>query len=88
MSLRLEDIDKKEVINYSDGLKLGHLGEAEFLIDCNTGKIKSLLLPEKKPGINLGALTQTNKSTIEIPWESVIKIGVDMVIVDIKNQKA
>ncbi|UMZ73421.1 YlmC/YmxH family sporulation protein [Natranaerofaba carboxydovora] len=76
--MKFDNLSKKEIINYKDGLKLGHLGEAELLIDHNTGKIKALILPEKKLSIN-------KKNNHEIPWDSVVKVGVDMVIVDLNS---
>lgn len=86
--MNLDELSKKEVINYNDGIKLGHLGEAELLIDCNTGEIKALLLPEKKGPLSFSSLAPGEKSTREIPWGCVVKVGVDMVIVDLKENKA
>lgn len=76
--MKFENLSKKEIINYQDGLKLGHLSEAELLIDHHTGKIEALRIPEKKLSLN-------KQSTKEIPWKSVVKIGVDMVIVDLNS---
>ncbi len=78
MKIKLQHLSKKEIINYHDGLKLGHFSEVELLIDHNTGKIKAFKMPERRLSLN-------KKSVTEIPWESVKKIGIDLIIVDVET---
>lgn len=74
--MRLSDIGYKEIINLSTGSRHGQLSSAELLFDENSGKINAILVP----GLH-GKFTFTpNKDFIQLPWESIIKIGEDIII--------
>lgn len=63
-----------EVIDTSTGAKLGYIKDLK--IDCNEYKIISIILPDQK-------VSWFGKSEgIEIPWEKVTKIGIDVVLID------
>ncbi len=78
----LSELEGKEIINLYDGTRLGTLGNAEVLFDPDTGTIKALLLPGFQ-----GFLKFQNKDDITIPWESISKVGADMMLVDLHPQK-
>ena len=63
-----------EVIDVNSGAKIGLI--KDFKIDTDEYKIVSLIIPYSK--ISLFA----KNNYIEIPWEKVIKIGVDVILVD------
>ena len=63
-----------EVIDINSGGKIGYI--KDFKIDCEAFKIVSIIIPSLK-------LTWFNKNNfIEIPWDRVTKVGVDVILVD------
>jgi len=63
-----------EVIDVNTGAKIGFIKDLK--IDCDGFRIVSIIIPAFK-------LTWFNKTNfIEIPWERVKKVGVDVILVD------
>lgn len=81
ISMRLSEIGGKEIVNLHDGSSLGLISESDLLINKRTGRIHSLLIPEKKGIFSLFS----DNSLIEIPWGSIKKIGNDMIIIDLED---
>ncbi|HLS20365.1 MAG TPA: YlmC/YmxH family sporulation protein [Bacillota bacterium] len=75
--MRYKDISGKEVVHISKGARLGTLGHIDLNIDQTTGQIKSLIIPD----YNWFGLKK-NDEEMEIPWQSIKKIGEDMILVD------
>ena len=71
--MKLSEISSKDVINDEDGVKLGKIVDAE--IDVATGKI-----------VNVTIYRGFKFFNVQIPWNKIIKIGNDVVIVE-NNQK-
>lgn len=70
----INNLKMMEVIEINTGVKLGYI--KDFIIDCKNYKVKSIILPSQK-------LSWFNKDNfIELPWEKVRKIGVDVVLVE------
>lgn len=67
-------IRSMEVIDISTGSKLGCA--RDFKVDVENKRITSIFLP----GMNKGWFSK--EDDIEIPWEKVVKIGVDVLLVD------
>lgn len=65
----------KDVINISDGKRLGNIGDIE--IDIDTGKICSIII--SKQARRLGIFGKDVE--IIVPWEEVMKIGEDVILV-------
>ncbi len=78
--MRLFELGQKEIVNLNNGGRLGLIADSDFLIDEETGKIISLLVPEKRLGLRFLGL-DTNGT--EIPWNTIRKIGFDMVIIEL-----
>ncbi|NLM44669.1 MAG: YlmC/YmxH family sporulation protein [Clostridiales bacterium] len=76
--MRLSKLYGKEIVTLPDCERLGYLGDCDMLIDDETGKIKSLIIPESKGFFSLFI----DKRYLEIPWERIKKIGNDMIIID------
>ncbi len=74
--MRIYDFRQKEVINLADGTRLGYVFDAE--IDKETGRVKALIIPGQ--GKMLGLFGKDNEYSI--PWESIKKIGDDIVLID------
>lgn len=70
----LNHIRSMEVIDVNMGAKLGYIKDLK--VDCDNCQIISILMPEEK-------VSWFGKSTMkEIPWEDVVKIGVDVILVN------
>lgn len=79
--MKLSDLGIKEVVNLNTGARLGVLADSDLLIDEENGKILSLIVPDKRLTFKLFG---TEKNAMEIPWESIRKIGHDMIIVEME----
>ena len=66
---------QKEVINISDGKRLGFVCDVGF--DLEEGQIQSLIVPGES---RMGLFGKSQD--IIIPWDSIRKIGNDIVLVD------
>ena len=67
-------IRSMEVVDVSTGSKLGYV--RDYKVDLSRNKVVSIFLPAASKG------WFSREDDIEIPWEKVIKIGVDVLIVD------
>jgi YlmC/YmxH family sporulation protein len=63
-----------EVIDITTGSKLGYIKDIK--VDCDKCKIESLIIPIQKVS------WFSKEDSVEIPWEKVQKIGVDVILVD------
>lgn len=63
-----------EVIDISTGSKLGYV--KDFKVDINEQKVISLTLPSPNKS------WFGKEDDIEVPWEKVIKLGVDVLLID------
>ncbi|QNO16474.1 YlmC/YmxH family sporulation protein [Alkalicella caledoniensis] len=81
--MRFSDLENKEIINFSDGKKLGLVGNCDLSIDLSTGKILEIIIPEKD-GFWDGFMGKSR--TLTISWNSIKKIGQDTLIVDIDSE--
>lgn len=80
--VRIYDIKQKEVINSSDGIRLGFISDIE--VDMKEGKILKVFVPG--PAKILGMFGGQKEYTI--PWSDIKKIGEDIILVDIDVDKA
>lgn len=78
--MRLSELGQKEIVNLNNGERLGLISDADILFDKETGEIISLLASEKKAAFKLLGIEGLER---EIPWESIRKIGYDMIIVEL-----
>lgn len=72
----LSEIGDKEIIDLTKGSRHGSLGDAEMLFDERSGAIKALLVPNFIEKSRFGGY----KEQLQLPWESIIKIGEDLII--------
>lgn len=80
--MRLSEFIGKKIINLSDGDILGTVGDSDLMINAEDGTIQSLLIPYRG-GNRL--LTRGEKKEIAIPWESIRKIGAEVLVVEIND---
>ena len=70
----INNLRQMEIIDINSGLKLGYI--KDFKVDCDDYRIIAILLPTQKS-------SWFNKNnSVEIPWEKIKKIGVDVILVD------
>ncbi|QZY56803.1 YlmC/YmxH family sporulation protein [Crassaminicella profunda] len=81
--MRLSKLGGKEIVNLSDGGRLGILAESDLLIDERNGKIRAVLVPAFR---NQFSIFQ-DKNFVEIPWNCVRKIGNDMIIIELEEEQ-
>ena len=75
----MSELQTKEMIDIATGKKIG--GIVDVVVDSK-GQINKLLLDRRfgKRIIN------NNKDDIEVTWSHIIKIGDDIILVDLKNK--
>ena len=71
------DFKHKEVINITDGRRLGFV--EDVCADLDTGKITHIIVPGSNKLINI--FSQNNN--VVIPWQKVKCIGDDLILVEI-----
>lgn len=79
MHLRASELRAKEVINVADGRRLGHLYDLD--VDPQTGRIRAIILP----GGGRGLWFWSRERDLEIAWGDIVKIGVDVILVDLPS---
>lgn len=76
MLSKISELQERQIINIADGKCLGSIKDIE--LDWEKGVIKSLVLPQNS---SFWGLLQ-NKDELLIPWEQVVRIGIDVILVD------
>ena len=72
------DFKHKEVVNITDGKRLGYV--QDVCADFQTGRITSIIVPG---GNNKFLSLFSNNNDIIIPWEHIHCIGEDLILVEI-----
>ncbi len=80
--VKISEFQIKDVVNVSDGKKLGNIGDIE--INLTTGKIEAVIVSGN--GKVLGFFGR--EEDIIIPWKNIIKIGQDVILVRYKLMEA
>lgn len=71
------ELRSKEVINVTDGKKLGHI--IDIVFDLPSGRVKGLVVPICTGGFSLFKPTQQ----AFIPFNQICKIGDDTILVEV-----
>ncbi|WP_071459369.1 YlmC/YmxH family sporulation protein [Bacillus massilinigeriensis] len=79
--IKVSEFQVKDVVSVSDGRKLGNI--EDFEININTGKIEALVIGGA--GKVLGFFGKEDE--IVIAWEQVLKIGEDVILVRVHQDK-
>lgn len=74
---KLSELRDRDVINIADGRRLGYIGDID--VDPASGKVRSFICPGSG---RLFGLFGGGKDQI-IQWNQVIKIGPDVILVDL-----
>ena len=78
--MRYSELKQKEVINICDGRKLGCVVDLE--IEPNSGSIQAIVVPSS---FNLGAVFRGEPTGVVIPWNAVVKLGDDAILVEMER---
>ena len=71
------ELKRREVINGSDGRRMGHI--IDMIFSVGDGKIKGIILPYGKRGL-FG-----KSQDLFVPWQCIQKIGEDVILVEIHD---
>lgn len=76
MSAKISDLQERQIVNIADGKCLGNIKDIE--LNVLDGTIQALVLP------NTGGFWSMlqNQGELLIPWQKVIRLGVDVVLID------
>jgi YlmC/YmxH family sporulation protein len=77
--LKVSEFQIKDVVNVSDGKRLGNIDDIEINLD--TGKIESVIIGGV--GRVLGFFGKDEE--VVIPWQNILKIGEDVILVRFKG---
>ena len=76
--MRLSELQTKDIINVFDGKKVGNIIDAK--IDGKDGKMMKLIVEPNK----MFRKIFSSKDEIEIVWEQIVKIGDDVILINIE----
>ena len=76
MIYKFSDLKMKEVIHITDGERIGFVSDIE--VDFDSGKIISLIVPGAYRGLGFFG----KEEDVVINWQSIKKIGDDLIIID------
>jgi len=74
--IRVSELRNRDVVNVNDGRRLGIITDLDM--DLDKGRVKSIIVPA--PGGVWGKFA--GGKDFVVPWEKIVKIGVDTILVD------
>ncbi|NLM04590.1 MAG: YlmC/YmxH family sporulation protein [Clostridiales bacterium] len=77
--IKTSDLLQKEVINIVDGKSLGYIIDID--VDFERGRINSIILPNQEKVLGFFG----KEVGYEILWRDIKKIGIDVILVELKN---
>jgi len=80
MLVKTSDLRMLDVVNIGDGRRLGNVYDLD--LDVETGEILAIILPGESGLFGFG-----RRPDIEIPWDRIVRIGIDVILVDLPAQK-
>ncbi|MDF2608295.1 MAG: YlmC/YmxH family sporulation protein [Bacillales bacterium] len=73
--IRISDFQTKDVVNVSDGKKLGNISDLD--INLETGKIRSIIIYRSQRVLGFFGKDED----LIISWNNIVKIGTDVILV-------
>ncbi|MDI6710588.1 MAG: YlmC/YmxH family sporulation protein [Thermoanaerobacterales bacterium] len=77
--VKMSDLRMREVVNVHDGRRLGLIKDVD--IDLETGRITALILPGASRLMGFFG----REEEVVVPWEKIVRIGVDVILVEAPN---
>ncbi|MBE3573488.1 MAG: YlmC/YmxH family sporulation protein [Moorella humiferrea] len=78
--IRVTELRQREVINIIDGRRLGIIKDLD--LDLEAGRVKALIVPGQGGRF---FFFFGREEDLVIPWENVVKVGVDVILVESYN---
>ena len=75
--VKISDLRMREVVNVLDGKKLGKIIDIELYLEG--GRVIAFILPGRLRGFSIFA----KREEIIIPWEKIVRIGRDVILVEV-----
>ncbi len=79
MEISFCELRAKEVVNVFNGQKLGNI--IDMIIDTACARVLGIVVPNCKSGFNLFR----SNAELFIPYHRIVKIGKDIILVDLNN---
>lgn len=79
--IKISDFQSKDIINITDGKRLGKISDLE--LDLNQGRVRALIVPGS--GRFFGMFGGGSNDVV-IPWSNIVKIGVDVILVRLDHK--
>lgn len=73
--IKISELQTKDVVNVTDGRKLGQVSDLEINLSC--GRVEAIVVPTSNKRFNLFS----NEDAYVIPWRHIVKIGSDVILV-------
>ncbi|WP_416197837.1 MAG: Sporulation protein, YlmC/YmxH family [Sporanaerobacter sp.] len=77
--VKISDMTEKEVINIRDGSRVGIIDDVE--VDLDKGIVTAIVIPAPGKIFNFFGKNQD----LVIAWKDILKIGIDIILVDLKE---
>jgi len=75
--VRLSELQLKEIVDISDGRRIGMI--VDVIVDVD-GNILKLIIEDKRG-------RRFSKEEYEVLWKKIVKIGDDIILIDTKNME-
>ncbi len=78
--MKLTEMRDKDIVNINTGQRMANFKSCDLIINETNGKIEAIVLGQVRQGFFIFANEDLN---VQIPWEKIVKIGIDTIMVDI-----
>ncbi|MBS4023686.1 MAG: YlmC/YmxH family sporulation protein [Dethiobacter sp.] len=75
--IKVSDLRNRDVVNIVDGKRLGTICDLD--LDLESGRVTAIIVPGS---VRIFSLFGGGRDYI-IPWDNIVKIGVDTILVDL-----
>jgi len=79
--VKISELREKEVVNVRDGSIIGIIDDVE--LDLEAGIVRALVIPSQGKLFSFFSKSQD----FVIQWKDIIKIGTDIILIDIKGDE-
>jgi YlmC/YmxH family sporulation protein len=78
--MKISELQVKDIVNMENGKRLGHLTDLD--INLTTGAIEALII--NGSGKMMGLFGKESEEIV-VPWKNIIRIGSDVILVEVPN---
>jgi len=75
--IKVSDLRSRDVVNLIDGKKLGNIVDID--LDLEKGRVLSIIMPGRTRGFSFF----TRKEEFVVPWNKIVRIGRDVILVEV-----